>query len=80
LIRRYTPRNDCIDAICLCERSVAIPLLNTFAITSYDRSFFIDCYTAAMESTGNVKNLWKTMPWSCGNRLLTGVESTLLIF
>ena len=34
LRRRYTPRNDCKDAICLCERSEAIPLLNAFAITS----------------------------------------------
>jgi len=35
LRRRYTPRNDGKDAICHCERSEAIPLLNTFAITSH---------------------------------------------
>jgi hypothetical protein len=43
LRRRYTPRNDRKDAICLCERvsrspegneGEAIPLLNAFAITS----------------------------------------------
>ena len=44
LRRRYTPRNDRKDAICLCERvsrspegneGEAIPLLNAFAITCY---------------------------------------------
>jgi len=34
LLRRDSPNNDCKEAICLCERSEAIPLLNTFAITS----------------------------------------------
>jgi len=34
LRRRYTPRNDRKDTICHCEQSEAIPLLNTFAITS----------------------------------------------
>jgi hypothetical protein len=39
LRRRYTARNDCKDAICLCERSEAIPLLNNFAITSYNPGY-----------------------------------------
>jgi len=34
LLRRYAPRNDRKDAICHCERSAAIPFLNSFAITS----------------------------------------------
>ena len=43
LPRRCTPRNDRKDAICLCERREAIPLLNTFAITSSYKKLYEDC-------------------------------------
>jgi hypothetical protein len=38
LLRRYAPRNDRKDAICHCERSAAIPFLNTFAIGSKENN------------------------------------------
>jgi hypothetical protein len=41
-IRRYTPRNDREDTICLGERSEAIPLLNTFAITSDEKEYLFE--------------------------------------
>ena len=61
LRRRYTPRNDRKDAICLCERvsrspegneGEAIPLLNTFAITSY-LIFYAAVYPVSRNNASN---------------------------
>jgi len=48
LLRRYAPRNDRKDAICHCDRSAAIPFLNTFAITSCTWNFIVAALAAKL--------------------------------